>query len=311
MSERSDIVSNLRSFFSSPTGKKLSKWFERILMWGLIILLIYQLWDVDRKKLIESLPLNPFFYLLAIFQFLVVPVSEYFIYQLKWHFKGSTFFKGFLIKKVYNNELYNYTGELYFSGWIAKNLKLSTKEAALFVKDNNIASSLASTLFAFATLIVLSGLGYFDLLTLITGFESSYVYAVVIFVGILSAIAYRFRNKLIHINRVLFAKLFSAYVARFIVRHFFLVLMWSLAAPEVGIGIWLNFLTVKILLDRLPVGNQSLIFLSMAPWLSTTFDLGVEIFTGIQLVLTIFDKILSAITLLWAKKQTKNPIEEI
>lgn len=298
-----DLYHHAKSFFSSESGKTILKWAERLLIVGIIALLVYQLWDTDKDKLINALPLNPLFYLLATFQFLVVPVSEYFIYQLKWEFKGIDYFKGFLTKKVYNNELYNYTGELYFSGWIAKKLAISTKSAALFVKDNNIASSLASTLFAFATLIVLSSMGYFDLLNLVTGFDSLYIVLIVVFAFILTIVAYRFRNKLVHSSRSLFAKLFSVYVLRFIIRHFLLVLMWSLAAPSVSVATWLNFLTVKILLDRLPIGNQSLILLGMAPWLSSTFNLGIEIFTGIQLVLTIFDKILSGITLVWAKSR--------
>jgi hypothetical protein len=97
--------------------------------------------------------------------------------------------------------------------------------------------------------------------------------------------------------------MFSAYTLRFILRHFILLWMWILAAPEVSIGVWLNFMTVKILLDRLPVGNRSLILLSMAPWLSTTFDLSKEIFTGIQLSITLFDKAMSMIALVWAKRQ--------
>ena len=57
-------------------------------------------------------------------------------------------------------------------------------------------------------------------------------------------------------------------------------------------------MTVQILIDRLPRGNKSLILLSIAPTLSTTFNVSVEFFTGIQLVFTLFDKLHDVNTLL-------------
>lgn len=302
------LLKNLQNWISTPNGQRLKRIAEQMLIWGLIGFLIYQLWGIDFKKLIGALPINPLFYLLILFQFFVVPISEYFIYQLKWEYKGIAFFKGFIIKKIYNNELYNYTGEVYFSRWIAKKLNLSQKEAALFVKDNNIVSSLASTIIAFLTLFVISYLGYFDLLNWISAFDKVYIIIGIVFIVVLFAVGYQLRNKIFHICRKLFAKLFSWYVLRFIIRHYLLVLMWSIAAPEISWLVWVNFLTVQILIDRLPLGNKSLILLSIAPTLSTTFNLGVEVFTGIQLVFTLFDKLLGIITLIWSKRNVQEEL---
>jgi hypothetical protein len=162
---------------------------------------------------------------------------------------------------------------------------------------------MASTLLAFIVLFILSWLGYFDLLNLLSGTDSSVIFAGILFLMIALLAGYRFRKKIFHLNRRLFFQLFIAYSLRFLIRHAILLLMWYIAAPEVAIGIWLNFMTVKILLDRLPIGNRSLILLSMAPWLSGTFNLSKEIFTGIQLTITVFDKAMSMVALLWAKRQ--------
>jgi|AntAceMinimDraft_1070359.scaffolds.fasta_scaffold14573_2 hypothetical protein len=297
-----------QQWLASPRGSYAKKIAEQLLIWGLIAFLVYQLWGIEFNKLLGSLPLNPIFYGLILFQFFVVPVSEYFIYQLKWSFKGVVFLKAFIIKKIYNNELYNYTGEVYFSRWIANKLVISQKEAGLFVKDNNIVSSLASTLIAFLTLFIISYLGYFDLLNWISGFDRTYLVVGIILLTISLFVGYKFRNKIVHLKKGLFVKLFSWYVVRFIIRHYLLMVMWSVAAPDISWLVWVNFLTVQILIDRLPLGNKSLILLSIAPTLSTTFNVGVEVFTGIQLVFTLFDKLLGVITLLWSKQNVQEKV---
>lgn len=296
-------LERIRIWSEQPSGKQWLKWLDRFITVFLIALLVWQLYGQPIESILKSLPTHPLFYLLWIIIFFIVPVSEYLIYKLKWDYSSVLFFKGFMLKKIYNNELYNYTGEVFFAGWVSKRLKISTKEALLFVKDNNVVSSLASTLFAFLTLFILSYFGYFDLLTLLSGTDTTVIVAGGIFLLLAIVIGWRFRRKILHLNRAVFFKMFTAYTLRFIIRHFILLWMWILAAPEVSIGVWLNFMTVKILLDRLPVGNRSLILLSMAPWLSTTFDLSKEIFTGIQLSITLFDKAMSMIALVWAKRQ--------
>lgn len=298
----------VNNWIKTPFGKKVTKVGEQLLIWGLVAFLVYQLWGIKFENLLEALPLNPIFYVLILFQFFVVPFSEYYIYQLKWKFKGVEFLKGLIIKKIYNNELYNYTGEVYFARWIANKLQIAQKEAVLFVKDNNIVSSLASTFIAFLTLFIISYLGYFDLLNLISAFDKTYIYVGVTLLLIFSIVIYKFRYNILHINRNLLYKLFSWYVIRFIVRSYLLVLMWSVAAPNISWLVWINFLTVQILIDRLPLGNKPLILLSIAPTLSTTFNLGVEVFTGIQLVVTLSDKVLSAITLIWSKHNVQQKV---
>lgn len=303
-----DIKQKSLHWLDTAAGLKFKKIAEQSLIWGLVAFLIYQLWGIEFNKLLEALPLNPIFYLLIIFQFFVVPASEYFIYQLKWSFNGIAFFKGFIIKKIYNNELYNYTGEVYFSRWVANKLSISQKDAALFVKDNNIVSSIASTFIAFLTLFIISYLGYFDLLNWFTSFDQTYIIVGIIFFVISTVVVYKFRKKILHINSALFFKLFNWYVIRFIVRHYLLLVMWSVAAPDISWLVWINFLTVQILIDRLPLGNKSLILLSIAPTLSTTFNIGVEVFTGIQLVVTLFDKLLGAVALIWSKQNVQEKI---
>lgn len=284
-------------------GGRVLKWLDRVITVGLIGLLIIQIYDQPFDKLLGGLPTSAFFYLLYGFLFMMVPVSEYYFYQVKWTYKNRHILKGFVLKKIYNNELYNYTGEAYFVNWISERLGIRAKEALLFVKDHNIVSSLASTFWAFFVLFVLSFMGYFDLLELISGFDRSSTIFGAIALIIALIFAYRFRKNIIHLPKKMFYQLFALYSLRFIIRHFLLVLMWMSAAPEVSILVWINFLMVKILLDRLPLGNRTLILLSMAPWLSGSFDLSIEVFTGIQLMVAVLDKIGATIGLIWAKRQ--------
>jgi hypothetical protein len=205
--------------------------------------------------------------------------------------------------------LYNYTGEAFFVNWISDKLGIRPKEALFFVKDHNIIASMESTFWAFFILFLLSFMGYFNLLELISGFDRSST----IFGGIALLIAvifaYRFRKNILHIPAKMFYQLFGLYSLRFVVRNVLLLLMWVSAAPEVSMLVWINFLMVKILLDRLPLGNRTLVLLSMAPWLSGSFDISIELFTGIQLMVALLDKIGAALSLVWAKRQPADVAE--
>lgn len=287
----------------TDTGIKVLKWFDRFVTFSLLALLVYQLYGRPLEEILKSLPTHPLFYLLWLIIFFIVPVSEYLIYQFRWDYKGKEIFKGFMLKKIYNNEVYNYSGEVFFTQWIADKLGLTVKEALFFVKDNNIVSSIASTSWAFLTLFILSAFGYFDLLKLLSESDLLIRRLGIIFLILAFVVIWRFRKNILHIDRKLFFKLFLAYTARFLFRHAVLLWMWILAAPQVSISIWLNFMTIKILLDRIPIGNRSLILLSLSPWLSTNFSLSKEIFTGIMISITVIDKAASAIALVWAKKQ--------
>lgn len=300
-------VKSFFDFFSAKENKKIVKWIDRLITVVLLTVLVYQIYDLPFEKIVKALPINPLFYLSWLVLYFMIPVSEYFIYQTKWDFSGFNSLKGFVLKRIYNNELYNYVGELYFISWTAKHFHVSKSESALFIKDNNIISSIVSSVFSFAVIGFLWFFGFIEAGQL---FEGSSVIIntliAVIFVAV-GFLLYRFRKNIIHSNKEIVSKMLFGYSIRFIIRNIILVFMWYSAAPDVALVTWLNFLFIKTLLDRLPVGNRGIIFLSMAPFLSESFSIGIETFTAIQLAATILDKVVNAASLVWAKSNT--PLE--
>lgn len=296
------------SFFTADENRWILTWLDRFLTVLLVGLLVYQLLGMPVADILDALPSSPVFYLIWLFLFFLVPVFEYRMYQYKWKYSGLDAFRGFMIKKIYNNELYNYTGELYFINWISSYLNVSKTEAALFIKDHNVISSIVSSLLAFGTIGFLWFAGFFDASKLLEGSNDVMNVIAVSAMVLVIIVIFRFRKSLIHSDRALAWRLFRGYSIRFIFRHIVLVAMWYSAAPEVPVTVWLNFLFVKLLLDRFPVGNRNLIFLTMAPWLSDSFSIGIETFTGIQLTVALLDKLMSSASLFWAKRSA--PINE-
>ena len=137
MSEQDEADKTWKSYFK--------KGIRYLVQAGIVGYLIYKLYQIGFTQVIESLPLNPLFYLLFILIYFSLPLSEIFIYGVKWNFRGFRAFLVFVQKKVLNTDVLGYSGEFYLFYWAKDKLKIPSVEAMKFIKDNNILSSLSST----------------------------------------------------------------------------------------------------------------------------------------------------------------------
>ena len=124
--------------------EKIKTTVRYLLQAGIIGYLCFQLYDVGVIDVLISLPENPFFYLIIIVIYFSLPLSEIFIYRVKWKFDSWQAFFVFIKKKVVNAEIFGYAGEIYFLNWARKELKIPVDKAFSFIKDNNILSSISS-----------------------------------------------------------------------------------------------------------------------------------------------------------------------
>ncbi len=130
---------------------------------GVIVYLVYRLGQLGWGDLLEALPTSPWFYLLFLVIYLVQPLAELITYRQIWPVPSWAGLRALIRKRVFNEEMAGYSGEVYFFWWLYKKLGVAQAEAFRAVRDVNILSSVASMTTAAALLAILGGSGILEL----------------------------------------------------------------------------------------------------------------------------------------------------
>ncbi|WP_142452571.1 hypothetical protein [Gracilimonas mengyeensis] len=255
----------LSSFFKTKTGKRILKWGQYLFNTAILVWLVYELTDIGWLKVWNSLPLNPVFYLLFLFLYFQLPFFEIFIYRITWTFDWLKSIPVFLLKKIYNKDLLGYSGEVYFYVWARNNLNLTDSEVLKTIKDNNIISSVASTLVAIG---LLSAFLFTDQIKIVEWFarqDQAYFWGGAIFLVVLVILFVHFRHQVISMPMKSAFSIFGIQTFRLILGQAVNVLMYYVVMPETPLYVWFTLLSVEIVLTRIPfIPNQDLIYVGMS-----------------------------------------------
>ncbi len=276
----------------------LKKGIRYLLQAGIIGYLIYKLYDIGLAQVIESLPLNPLFYLLFILIYFSLPISEIFIYGVKWNFRGFRAFLVFVQKKVLNTDVLGYSGEFYLFYWAKDKLKIPAVEAMKFVKDNNILSSLSSTFISVILLIFFLTQGYINIEDYIPQIESWITYAwiglavfVVFFVG------YKFRSYILTVSLRDAVKISSIYTGRLILTNLIQIIQYKIAEPTVPWAVWFSLMAAQIMSTRIPfLPSRDVLYVSVALEMSVMLNVPEGQLVGVLTANLILKKLIGAIS---------------
>lgn len=289
----------------SQKGEEEKKWksylkkgIRYLLQAAIIGYLIYKLYDIGLTQLIESLPLNPLFYLLFILIYFSLPISEIFIYGVKWNFKGFRAFLVFVQKKVLNTDVLGYSGEFYLFYWAKDKLKIPAVEAMKFVKDNNILSSLSSTFISVILLIFFLTQGYINIEDYIPQIESWITYGwiglavfVVLFVG------YKFRSYILTISLRDAVKISSIYTGRLILTNLIQIIQYKIAEPTVPWAVWFSLMAAQIMSTRIPfLPSRDVLYVSVALEMSVMLNVPEAQLVGVLTANLILKKMIGAVS---------------
>lgn len=281
-------------FFKSKRGKAIVKWAQRIFLLAMIAWLLSQLTHIGWLKVWKSLPTNPLFYILFLSIYLSLPITDMIIYRLRWVFNVKKYLHIFILKKVYNVDVMGYSGELFFYFWAKKNLDLEDSEIMKTVKDNNIISSIASTLIAF---ILLSTFLFTKQIRIMDWFKHQntvLIYGGIIFLAILVALAIRFRRVVISMPMKTAGIIFLIQCARLLIGQTLQVTQWYLILPRVPFYVWFTFVSIQIVMTRIPfLPNRDLIFLGTTIKLTQMMHISSAQIAAIILVNTVLGKLLN------------------
>lgn len=232
----------------------LQKPLNYLLQAGIVGYLFYKIYEIGLAQVVTTLPVHPFFYIIIIFIYISLPLSEIFVYRIKWKFDLSQTFFVCVKKKVINAEVLGYAGELYYIRWVKKHLDIPVDKAFSFVKDNNILSSISSTSVSIILLVFFFANGYINPFEYIPGFDRYYLYLVIVS-GIIIAffIMYKFRNNILAVSLNDGIKISTIYTSRLLITNFLQILQYAIVKPEIPLAAWFSLVAVQIISTRIPL----------------------------------------------------------
>lgn len=264
---------------------------------GIILLLVVQLGGVGWNAIWEALPTHPLFYALLVVAYLSLPAAETMIYRRLWGLSMRDTFFACARKRVLNEEVLGYSGEVFYYLWGAKK-GIETGEAFRSVRDANIVSSLMSFLVAGLLVAVMVTVGELDVSGWIGG-QTVYIFAGVIVLAGGIALGLRFRRHVFALGRRDAAHVAGWYLARHLFANAAMIGMWTVAQPSVSLSVWLTFAAILVVIERLPfLPSKDLVFLGAGVELSKTMQVGTASIASMLLVQSASYKVLHVILFL-------------
>ncbi len=302
-------------FFKTDRGKATGRWARRIFLAAMIIWLLYQLTEIGWNNVWKSLPVDPLFYALLLVLYFALPVSLLFVYGQIWKFPKLKGFLVFLLMKVYNQNVVGYSGEVYLYLWARKNVGKREIDILKDIKDNNILSSISSTIIAVGLLSAFVLTDQIKLFKWLPTPNSWYISAGIIALIILGFVLYKFRHFIISMRFKTAGSIFAIHSVRLLLIQFVQILQWHIELPHIPLHIWFTFVAIQLIMSRIPfLPNQDLLFFGASIKLTGVMHIPKAEIAGLLLANQVVGKIISfalfSMTSLLKEKQLMPDIQK-
>jgi hypothetical protein len=245
-----------------PERKLWSTWLSRILSGAFLVAIVLQLGQIDAQQLQNALPQNLWFLPVLLALYFALPVADWIIFRRLWALPVSGFFI-LLAKRIGNEVLISYSGEVYFYLWARKRSDLT---AAPFgaIKDVNILSALAANLVAL--LLLALTYPFVSQLNLGAYTDTSVICAAAIL--LMSFVILLFSRRVFTLERTQLWWIFGIHILRLSAGVLLCALLWFIILPGPHFGFWLVLSMIRLLVGRLPfLPNKEALFAIIAVFL--------------------------------------------
>ncbi len=267
---------------------KCSRWVFVAVILGYMI---YHFFEIGWVNLWKSLPVKPLFYILYLPLFFILPFTELFIYKFIRSIPYKKLLPPLLVKKVYNNEVLGYSGEVFLFWWARKELGKSNIDVMRSIKDNNVISVIVSTLFTLIILII-----FFETNPTVSNrwaqkIPENQLNYTVISIAVIAVLVIKFKRYIISLSLVSSLEIFGIHYLRHVLVVVIQIYQWHIILPAISLHIWFTFVVAQIVLAMLPfVPNKDLLFISISISMSTMLEAPLAAVTAILLVNSILDR---------------------
>jgi len=302
MTQRLDrLFETARTQWSQVRKSRLGQWLLRGLRWGalagILAYLTYQFTSVGWARVWSALPTTPWFYVLLLLMYATLPATEMVLYGTAWNGSPWALLPALLRKRVLNNDVAGYSGEVYFSAWAYRHTNLGSREILATIKDSTLLSSVASTSVAFLLLAVFFATEQVDVLTqFLPGPSSTLAAGASVFV-LAVVLGVRFRRALFSLPPSLLWLIGTGHVVRFLLNNGLQVTQWAVVLPSVPPETWITLLALHIVINQVPlVPSRGLVFMSAGVGLSGPLHIPEAALASMLLAQTLLDRGLNLFT---------------
>jgi hypothetical protein len=303
-------------FSSSRLGKRVLWGARQVLTLGIAGYLVYRMSVIGWTDIWQSLPRTPWFYVVFLGIYLTIPAFHTLAFGLIWGRGAPGLLPAMLKKRVYDKDVLDRSGDVYVYFWGRTHVDRTDRELLHHIKDNAIASAVASTLLA--VLLVVGGLalGYVPLPAAVAQHGWTYGVAGGAALVLLGAAGVRFRRTVFLLPARVLALLFAVHLARVLVQKTLLVVEWSVALPAIGLKVWIVFLAVQIVTSRIPLlPSRDLIFMAAGIELAGAVAVPKAAIAGLLGVHSVLDKALNLAVFAgvsaWERRGGREPASDV
>ena len=243
---------------ASPAGR----FATLLLRWGiplaLLVIIGRRLTELGWAGIWRARPVNAGFYVLLVAQFFLQPFGDYCVYRSLWRDQMPPL-AVILRKRLMNTFMLDYSGEAYFFLWAQRNVRLPTARIAHAIKDSNLLSGGAGLAMVFILAAILLAFGGLHL-PVLPG--SKWLYVLIGTVPlVLCAVLIVAHRKVTVLDRRELATIFAIHFTRACLVLAIEFGLWQLSGALPGWIASLQFVTLRLVITRLPVvPNKDLIF---------------------------------------------------
>lgn len=245
-----------------PEPKIWVTWLSRLISLALLVAILFQLSQIDAHQLQKSLPENLWFVPVLLALYLALPVADWIIFRRLWGLPVAGF-PILLAKRIGNEMLISYSGEVYFYLWARNRTGLTTAPFGA-IKDVNILSALAANLVALILLAVT--FPFLSQLHIGEHADAAVISAAVVL--ILSFAILLFSRRVFTLDRSRLLWITGIHIVRLMAGVLLCALLWFVILPGPHFGFWLALSLIRLLVGRLPfLPNKEALFAVIAVFL--------------------------------------------
>ena len=222
---------------------------------AILIAALWQLRYLDVRGVIAMVPRSPLFWLLFAAGYFALPASEWVIYRRLWTLPPRGFL-ALLRKRISNEIIAGYSGELYFYAWARRHASLvGTPFGA--IKDVSILSAVVANVCTLA----LAAVSWQSLVALNLGTDAKVMIVSAASIALPSIVALVMRKRLFTLPRDELGRIAVIHLLRIVATTVFAAALWKVALPAAPLAWWLVLATLRLLVSRLPLlPNKDIVF---------------------------------------------------
>jgi len=233
----------------------VARWLTPFLSAAILIAALWQLRHLDVRAVIAMVPRSPLFWLVFAAGYLAMPASEWVIYRRLWTLPAEGFL-ALLRKRISNEIVAGYSGELYFYAWARRHATMvGTPFGA--IKDVSVLSAVVANVCTLA----LAALSWRSLVALNLGTDAKVMILSAASIALPSLVALGMRKRLFSLPHADLRRIAVIHLLRIVATTVLAAALWAVTLPTAPLAWWLVLSTLRMLVSRLPlIPNKDIVF---------------------------------------------------